>query len=211
MSRPVLAELSEALGLGPEPEAVLGPLRVFYAQVDAQLSRATEGLELPCRAGCSDCCYEAVFVCAAEFLAVAEAVHSQSRVQRHGVLTAMRRIARTFEDELELLETMTPGRERDEVAARIRFRCPLLDSRERCSVYAVRELNARTFGQSMDGQMGHPYGCSRTHHRLRVLGVPNSRMLDARALREALGRAVETGPVHVYPWWFDRYARYFEG
>lgn len=203
-----LKQLSTALGLGDDPGRILAPLRELYAEVDAGLRSATAELDLPCRAGCSDCCYEAVFVSAAEFLAVAEALFERDEAGQEPTLDAVLRLMCTvaghFADEIELLETLPPGPERDEVAARVRFRCPLLGPDERCSVYAVRELNARSFGQTMDARRGSPYGCERTHARLKVLGpVP---LADARELRAQLVRSVPgTDFVHIYPYWFSRY------
>lgn len=117
----------------------------------------------------------------------------------------MAAIARRFEDELELLETIEPGPERDEVAARVKFDCPLLDGGA-CSVYGARELNARTFGLTWDRRGAAAYGCGLTHERLRVLG-PNAGpgLVDARDVRRRLVALVPgTERVHVYPWWFAR-------
>lgn len=201
-----LAELSEALGLGPDPERVLGPLRRLYGEVDAAIARAADGLGLPCGSGCSECCHESVFLSAPEFLAVAAALLDRPPEVVQEIRIRMLALAHRFEDELELLETLPAGTERDEVAARVRFRCPLLGEDERCTVYEARELNARTFGQSRDGLRGEPYGCARTHERLRVLGAASSGLPDARAVRRALAeRLPGTERVHVYPWWFKAY------
>lgn len=206
-----LRSLSEALGLGSDPERALRPLRALYRRLDDEVAHSTADLALPCRAGCSACCHESVFLSGPEFLLVAEALLAGPRARRREVVEAMQDLARRFADELELLETLEPGPERDEVAARVRFRCPLLDADERCSVHPVRELNARAFGQSWDGLRGSPYGCGLTYERLRVLG-PRARVLpDARAWRRALADEVPgTETVHVYPWWFARYAEHFD-
>jgi hypothetical protein len=105
------------------------------------------------------------------------------------------------------LETIEPGPERDEVAMRVRFRCPLLGGDGRCTVYAARELNARTFGASFDPSSATAYGCTLTHARLRVLPEDTaSKLFDAREARRRLRDAVpETARVHVYPWWFARF------
>ena len=205
-----LAHLCEGLGLGPDPEVILDPLRVFYRRVDEALLRSTEGLDFPCRSGCSDCCYEAVFLSAPEFLAVAEDLLTRG-THLDSLIEQMRAIARNFSDELELLEELEAGPERDEVATRVRFRCPLLGSDERCTVYSARELNARTFGQTVDGQRSAPFGCERTHARLRVLH-PSPPLSDARHHRRQMVEDVPgAGLVHVYPWWFDRYGDYLVG
>jgi hypothetical protein len=93
------------------------------------------------------------------------------------------------------------------VAARVKFRCPLLSHDGLCTIYPARELNGRTFGQSWDSVRAHPYGCELTHERLRVLPPEQGpRLIDAREARRRLVASVPgTERVHVYPWWFARY------
>lgn len=205
-----LAALSEALGLGPEPEAVLDPLFDLYAEVDGAVDAGAEGLDLPCRPGCDACCHESVFLSAPEFLAVAAELLGWSEAARRRVVDAMRALAVQFEDELELLETLAPGPERDEVAARVKFRCPLLSEAGLCTVYRARELNARTFGRTVDADRDTPYGCTLTHQRLRVLPLSaTARLASARdARRRLVERLPGTARVHVYPWWFSRYGAF---
>jgi hypothetical protein len=201
-----LARLSQALGLG-EPAPILEAMRALYDEIDRQVDGKSAGHDLPCKAGCDACCHEAVFLSAPEFLCVAAHLMERDAAERTALIEAMRSLARQFEDELELLEILTPGFERDEVAARVKFRCPLLAADGRCTVYPVRELNARTFGLTWDSARGHPFGCDLTHERLRVLpdGVAPS-LFDAREARRRLVAAVPgTERVHVYPWWFAEY------
>ena len=203
----LLVRLCEALGLGSAPELILARLRSFYDEVDARIQVSTSGLDLPCRMGCSQCCHEAVFVSAGEFFAVVFALR-EAQTPLEPIVKQMQALALYFRDELELLERLAPGEERNEVAARIRFRCPLLTETEQCSVYAWRELNARTFGKTHDSQNGSPYGCEATHERLQILGQEGAaRLTDARNHRRALTLVLpRTEIVQVYPWWFDRYA-----
>ncbi len=203
-----LAGLCAALGLGDDPEAILGPLRALYADVDREVSARAEGLDLPCKAGCDGCCHEAVFLSAPEFLAAVAELERRYDVEgRVRLVSAMRGIAERFEDELELLEELVPGDERDEVAASVKFRCPLLSEDGRCTIYEGRELNGRTFGASWDPSRGEAYGCGLTHERLAVLPASaGSGLADARGARRRLVEAVPgTERVHVYPWWFARY------
>jgi Fe-S-cluster containining protein len=203
-----LARLSEALGLGADPEAVLAAVRRVYDEVDAEVAARTKGIDLPCKAGCDACCHESVFVSAPEWLLVAAQLLDEHPAEgRRSIVDEMRVLAERFEDELELLETIPPGAERDEVAARVKFRCPLLTNSGQCSVYASRELNGRTFGQTWQGKRGHPFGCELTHDRLRVL--PDARLFDAVDARRKLAAAFPAIDfVHVFPWWFDRYGDY---
>lgn len=202
---PEARALASALGLGDDPQGVLRTLEGLYRDIDAELAAGAAGLDLPCGAGCDGCCHEAVFVSAPEFFAVALAVAGWAEPERARLLTRMAEIAVEFEDELELLETIEAGAERDEVAMRVRFTCPLLASDGTCRVYAVRELNARTFGQSWDERRDEAYGCTLTHARLRVL-PERPPLAGARAARQRLvAELPATARVHVYPWWFARY------
>lgn len=205
---PGVDAIARALGLGDRAAPVLDALRAVYDALDHELSVAAAGLELPCRVGCDACCHESVFVSAPEVLAVFAHLLETTTPEALGERVAqMRAIARAFEDELELLETIPAGAERDEVAARVRFRCPLLGPAGACTVYPVRELNARTFGAAWDGARQEPYGCELTAARLRVLPPEvGPRLVGARDARARLAAAFPASErVHVYPWWFDRY------
>ncbi|MBI3178122.1 MAG: hypothetical protein HYZ27_00585, partial [Deltaproteobacteria bacterium] len=168
MSDARLDALSIALGLGPNADGVLEALSSLYAEIDHELAEATGELHLPCKAGCDACCHESVFVSAPELLLAVKSLweNGQSEVDR--VTREMCALADRFADELELLETIE-GPERDEVAERVRFRCPLLVA-SRCSIYRGRELNARTFGSSFDSKLGVAYGCKLTRDHLVTIG-----------------------------------------
>lgn len=201
-----LDRLAAALGLGPAAPVLEG-MRALYRDLDREIARGADGRKLPCRRGCSSCCHEAVFLAAPEFLVVVAELNAWSPDRRGRLVGEMREIAARFEDELELLETIPPGPERDEVARRVRFRCPLLTDEEECGIYAARELNARTFGQSWDGRRNEAYGCALTHEALPVLPVGGPTLFDAREARRRLAASMpKTEFVHVFPWWFDRYA-----
>ena len=210
-SRAAVRGLCADLGLGDDPQVVLTAVSQFYRWLDERIAHGTSGLDLPCRAGCDACCHEAVFVSAPEFLAVAAyLIEHRSREQREAIVAAMVRHAVHFEDELLLLDELPAGAERDEVARRVRFRCPLLEPTGACSVYPVRELNARTFGTSHDELRGHPYGCELTHDALRVLpSSAKAGLTGARAARHRFRDDVPgVGDVYVYPWWFQRFGRW---
>lgn len=202
-----LPELSEALGLGRDPSLILRPLEHLYRALDQDLAARAAGRDLPCHQGCDACCHEAVFLSAPEVLLVmAHLLESRTLDQLTRLVEQMVHLSQRFADELELLEELAPGAERDEVAARVAFRCPLLGDDGGCTIYPVRELNARTFGQSWDPQRDEAYGCGLTHQRLRVLPDQGRTLYDAREARRRLVAAVPgTERVHVYPWWFARY------
>lgn len=207
MNEAALARVCERLGLGSDPQPILEQLDALYASIDRAIDDGARGLELPCKAGCDACCHESVFLSAPEFLAVARFLLSErSAEERARIMREMRALAERFADELELLETLEPGAERDEVAMRVRFRCPLLGDDGACTIYPARELNARTFGATFDSKQGGAYGCELTHARLRVLPAEKALSLfDAREARRRLKDAVPgTAQVHVYPWWFAK-------
>ena len=208
-SASTVVALARDLGLD-SVETTLTALREVYDRVDRSVAQGAAGLGLPCRSGCDACCREAVFVSAPEFLAVARyLIENESRPRRQAIVDAMMRWFDAFEDELLLLETITPGPERDEVAMRVRFECPLLRD-GRCTVYPVRELNARTFGLTRDEDRNAPFGCGLTHERLRVLpSAAQDKLAGAREARRWLNERVPGATdVHVYPWWFARYGHW---
>lgn len=212
MNEAALARVCERLGLGSDPAPILAALDALYDDLDHQIAERARGLELPCKAGCDACCHESVFLSAPEFLAVARFLLAErSAEERARIVREMRALAEKFADELELLETIEPGEERDEVAMRVRFRCPLLGADGACTIYSARELNARTFGATFDPKQGGAYGCELTHARLRVLPDESAATLfDAREARRRLRDAVPgTARVHVYPWWFARVSDLF--
>ena len=209
-----LVLLSRALGFGDDPSVTLDNLRALYDEIDREVAGGSDGLDLPCKLGCDSCCHESVFLSAPEFLLVAHHLLGRwSKEERHALVEEMRRLAERFEDELELLEVLSPGAERDEVAARVKFRCPFLSANGGCGIYPARELNARTFGLTWDGRRGHPFGCELTHERLRVLPPETaSTLFDAReARRRLMDRFEGTERVHIYPWWFARYGDLLAG
>ena len=179
-----------------QADEVLRRLRAFYIEADRLLE--TE-VDLPCKRGCDACCHEAVFLSAPEMLLVVDTLIREERLAE--VAEPMLRLYERFEEDFEMLETLPKGAERDEVAARIKFRCPLLHDGA-CTVYGVRELNARSFGRSHDGERGEAYGCELTHERLRVLDQPP--LFDAHRLRRLLvDRVPDAGGVRTYPQWFQ--------
>lgn len=206
-----LDRLSSALGLGSDAGAILGSLDQLYRAIDAEVAEQTAGQGLPCKMGCDACCHQSVFLSAPEFLRVAaELLATRSIEERRRVVSEMRALASRFSDELEQLEQFPPGAERDEVAARVAFRCPLLGSDGRCTIYPARELNARTFGATWDHRRAEPYGCPLTVARVLELGRSVAeRWADPRDARMRLARAVPgTEKVQLYPWWFEQYGRY---
>lgn len=202
-----LNALAQALDLGETAAPLLLGLHAFYAEIDADIGARAAPTALPCAQGCDACCHESVFVSAPEFLGAAAALLALGPAETQRVVAEMGQLAQRFADELELLELLSPGAERDEVAARIAFRCPLLSRAGACMIYGSRELNARSFGQTWDELRGEAYGCTLTHARLRVLPAEEGpRLYSAREARRKLVAAVPgAGQVRVYPWWFERY------
>ena len=205
-----IEKLALAMGFTTSSKSIIETVTSFYDSLQTDSSGVEERLSLPCKKGCDACCYESVFLSAPEFLTVCHyLIEAKDLEFRTKVVREMRVIADEFEDEIEFLESAPEGLERDEVAERIKFRCPLLSSDGSCSIYPVRELNGRTFGLSWDTKYQQAYGCSLTRERLRIIDEPPTKLLDARAVRNSFNQLVENHDfVHVYPWWFARYSAF---
>ena len=205
-----IEKLALAMGFTTSSKSIIETVTSFYDSLQTDSSGVEERLSLPCKKGCDACCYESVFLSAPEFLTVCHyLIEAKDLEFRTKVVREMRVIADKFEDEIEFLESAPEGFERDEVAERIKFRCPLLSSDSSCSIYPVRELNGRTFGLSWDTKYQQAYGCSLTRESLRIIDEPHTKLLDARAVRSSFNQLVENHDfVHVYPWWFVKYSSF---
>lgn len=202
-STSALDALCRELGLPQNSLQVQSVLADLYQRLDHQVRAGSRDRNLPCHKGCSACCHESVFVSAPEFLVVVADLAQTTRAVQAQVMEGMEAAAHRYDDELELLQELPPGPERAEVAARIKFRCPILSPAGACRVYRWRELNGRTFGQSWDGKMDRPYGCSLTHQ---AVGRQRLNLVDAWSPRAELVQMFpEATEVHVYPWWFTRH------
>jgi Fe-S-cluster containining protein len=195
--------LASALGLDAEPAELLDRVHAAYVALDAALAAARGPLALPCARGCSACCHEAVFVSAPEALAAILALaEDHGPAALRAVAAEMDAFAARYADELELLDLLEPGAERDEVAVRVRFACPMLDAEGGCRVHRARELNARSFGQSWDHARDEPYGCTLVDALLRGRGAALFGAREAR--RRFVADVPEAQAVRVYPAWFAR-------
>ena len=205
-----LSPLSRALGFESPARQIIDRIYSVYAQIDDEVARTTKDLNLPCHRGCDACCHESVFLSAPEFLVVCDHLFESFSAQAlRSVVEQMCAVALEYEDELELLDQIDSGPERDEVAARVKFKCPLLSTEGACRIYPARELNGRTFGHAWDSSGGQAYGCSLTRDHLRIVDNPQGKLIDARHARMTLVKRVPlTEKVHVYPWWFRNYKRY---
>ena|GEM_PF-6499565 len=202
-----IEKLAVAMGFTNSPERTIATVMTFYDSLRREIKQVGASILLPCKEGCDACCHESVFLSAPEFLAVCNYLFEhREQAYREQLLQEMIALAEEFADELEFLESAPAGFERDEVAARIKFRCPMLSENGSCSIYPVRELNGRTFGTSWDRKNSQAYGCSLTRQSLRVIDEPNKQLLDARDIRFSFNELVEHHDfVHVYPWWFAKY------
>lgn len=205
-SDPVVEALSAALGL-PAFHSTEAYMKTLYHEVDAAIAASPGTAQAPCRSGCDACCREAVFVSAPEFVYVVAWLRRRWPVaDREALHRVMAHWAHRFADEIECLAELRPGAERDEVAARIRFACPLLSDDGACRIYPVRELNARSFGRSWDEKRGAPYACGEATERLRVLPALETALPSAWAFRRRLAsRFPGADVVRVYPDWFSRH------
>ena len=209
MSLPQIEKLGSALGFLEPAQEIISRVYSVYKDIDQHIQEVTSQTNLPCKRGCDACCHESVFLSAPEFLVVSEHImNSFEFSERESLVHQMWALADEYEDELELLEEIISGPERDEVAARIKFSCPLLSADGACRIYVARELNGRSFGHAWDSARNEAYGCELTHDHLRVLNNPRDALIDARQARQSLVEQVpNTEKVQVYPWWFKTYGK----
>ncbi|MEE2902634.1 MAG: YkgJ family cysteine cluster protein [Myxococcota bacterium] len=208
-----IEKLAIAMGFTHSPERTIATVMAFYDSLQQDIKQVDASILLPCKEGCDACCHESVFLSAPEFLAVCNYLFEhREQAYREQLLREMIALAEEFADEIEFLESAPAGFERDEVAARIKFRCPMLSENGSCSIYPVRELNGRTFGKSWDSMNDEAYGCTLTRESLRIVDAPNTKLPDARGVRSSFNELVEQNDfVHVYPWWFAKYRAFITG
>ncbi|MCP4499221.1 MAG: hypothetical protein GY822_04540 [Deltaproteobacteria bacterium] len=135
-------------------------LKMLYDEVDERNERNTAALNLPCHAGCSSCCEDAVFVTPLEFYALWN--HCQKTLSDDVRIQMVRRAQQIYRVNRKVISqlgaTLEPGENHVQTARQLRFSCPILDDHGVCQAYAYRELAGRLFGASFNEEHGI-YGC----------------------------------------------------
>jgi Fe-S-cluster containining protein len=120
-------------------------VRQAYADFDVEASRLlrqvrSEGKSVPCKKGCSACCWDVAWVVQPEAEELVERIRSMKRTVRDGVIGRLR----------AWLEGMrAAGLDPDDIWPdlptyhRARLRCPLLGDDGLCMAYDVRPMSCR--------------------------------------------------------------------
>jgi Fe-S-cluster containining protein len=121
-------------------------VRQAYREFDVEAKRLLkgfarrEGVTIPCRRGCSACCYDIAWTIRAEVDELAERIRSWPTSQRERVLEGLRAWAAGMR-----AAGLDPDHKFPDVRAyhRARLRCPLLGDDGACTVYDIRPLSCR--------------------------------------------------------------------
>lgn len=138
----------------------------LVAQVDAVFEKVAGNFtaEVKCRQGCSDCCHALFDVTLIEALYLNAKFFELDEGRRNAILLEADKA-----DRKAYVLKKKASRDADEVdhseilmrTAKERLRCPLLDSDERCSLYAHRPITCRIYGIPLDiGGKSHTCGLS---------------------------------------------------
>lgn len=120
-------------------------VRKAYADFDVEASRLlkrvrSEGKSVPCKKGCSACCYDVAWVVQPEAAEIVERVQSMPRKLREQVVEGLRQW---------LAGMRRSGLDPDDIRPdlrtyhRAKLRCPLLGAQGLCMVYDVRPMACR--------------------------------------------------------------------
>ncbi len=113
----------------------------IYREIDGIVSEMLVAYPsmVKCKIGCADCCHAVFDVSLVEGQLILEAFKSLDRSSRREIA---RRAAKAMKQWKKLLD-MADGLEE---IGRERIRCPFLDKKNVCSIYAARPVNCRTYG-----------------------------------------------------------------
>lgn len=138
----------------------------LVAQVDAVFQKVAGNFaaEVRCREGCSDCCHALFDVTLIEALYLNARFSALDEVRRNEIL-----IEADKADRKAYILKKQASRDASDVdhneillrTAKERIRCPLLDTQERCQLYAYRPITCRIYGIPLDiGGKSHSCGLS---------------------------------------------------
>ncbi len=117
---------------------LLEKLALIYERADSATARikAKHPELIPCRPGCTDCCYAVFDVSLAEGIFIALTF---TRLDRHIRRKALKRARKAIEAWNRLIKS-------GEDISKARVRCPLLSDEGLCICYEARPVNCRTYG-----------------------------------------------------------------
>jgi len=199
---PIIDFHAVARQVGVDLDAAFSKLDALYADVDARNRTNTQDLDLPCHRGCDACCHESVFLTPLEFYRVWHWAQGNLAEDVRGEMIGQG--LAIYQDNAELIDALSrepePGGPSHTVlAAKLKFRCPLLGEDGGCSVYPVRELLGRLFGCSFNDD-GGVYGCHLVGEHLADKLVT---LLPARGTSRRILDLPFTHKRQVYPYYFN--------
>lgn len=200
---PIIDFRAVAAQVGVDLDDAFAALDAIYEDIDVRNRANTAQLDLPCHRGCDACCHESVFLTPLEFYRVWDWVQKNLEL---GLRSKMiQRALAVYAENRKLIEALNEpeveGQEsHDVLAARLKFRCPLLGDDGGCSVYPVRELLGRIFGCSFNEQ-GGIYGCDLVGVHL---GGKTVTLLPARGTARRLVGLPFTHKRQVYPYYLNQ-------
>ncbi|MBE1426143.1 Fe-S-cluster containining protein [Desulfomicrobium macestii] len=138
----------------------------LVAQVDAVFQKVSGNFasEVRCKEGCSDCCHALFDVTLIEAMYLNHKFSELDEIRRNEIL-----IEADKADRKAYLLKKKASKEAGEVdhseillrTAKERLRCPLLDSADKCALYAYRPITCRIYGIPLDiGGKSHTCGLS---------------------------------------------------
>jgi Fe-S-cluster containining protein len=138
----------------------------LVAQVDAVFHKVSGNFasEVRCKEGCSDCCHALFDVTLIEAMYLNFKFSELEEIRRNEIL-----IEADKADRKAYLLKKKASKEASEVdhseillrTAKERLRCPLLDSADKCALYAFRPITCRIYGIPLDiGGKSHTCGLS---------------------------------------------------
>ncbi|ACU88403.1 YkgJ family cysteine cluster protein [Desulfomicrobium baculatum] len=168
----------------------------LVAQVDAVFHKVSGNFvsEVRCKEGCSDCCHALFDVTLIEAMYLNSKFSELDEIRRNEIL-----IEADKADRKAYLLKKKVSKEASEVdhseillrTAKERLRCPLLDSADKCALYAYRPITCRIYGIPLDigGKShtcglsgfvtGHPYPAVKLERIQDMLLSLSNRVLDA--------------------------------
>lgn len=135
-------------------------LNEVYQALEPRLEDLQKKHSLPCHAGCSQCCHQAVFITPLEWWFMVN--HIQQTKSQAYLQFVIERAETIYRDHRETIEGFLKAPNSNEYdhwdsAKQLSFQCPFLQD-DHCGIYPARSLNARLFGCSFQSP-GVVYAC----------------------------------------------------
>ena len=138
----------------------------LVAQVDAVFKKVSDNYaaEVRCKQGCSDCCHALFDVSLIEAMYLNAKFSELDEIRRHEMLLEADKADRKAYVLKKKISKEAEETDHSEIllrTAKERIRCPLLDSSDKCALYAYRPITCRIYGVPLEiGGRSHTCGLS---------------------------------------------------